>query len=176
MSLFCLCSAHGAPGVTTTALTLAGVWPKNRQCLLVEADPSGGVVAARFGLQDSPGLASLAAAARRLALHCGGRPRGPASASTQPHRSRRPTGGPRSGKSHRPADIDNGGPGRLFCARGYLSKIGLSRIRAPRNTSPESPFGSLRRARRRSQWHEGRARGEADDGDPGRRPRRQRGH
>lgn len=65
MSLFCLCSAHGAPGVTTTALALAGVWPENRQCLLVEADPSGGMVAARFGLQDGPGLASLAAVARR---------------------------------------------------------------------------------------------------------------
>lgn len=65
MSLFSLCSAHGAPGVTTTALALAGVWPENRECLLVEADPSGGVVAARFGLQDSPGLVSLTAVARR---------------------------------------------------------------------------------------------------------------
>jgi hypothetical protein len=33
--------------------------------VVVEADPFGGVVAARFGLGDSPGLASLAAVARR---------------------------------------------------------------------------------------------------------------
>lgn len=64
MSLICLASAHGSPGVTTTALALAGVWPEGRQYLLVEADPFGGVIAARFSLQDTPGLASLAAAAR----------------------------------------------------------------------------------------------------------------
>ena len=65
MSLFCLCSAHGSPGVSTTALALAGVWPEGRRCLLVEADPFGGVMAARFGLKDTPGLASLASVARR---------------------------------------------------------------------------------------------------------------
>ena len=65
MSLFCLCSAHGSPGVTTTALALAGVWPERRRCLLVEADPFGGVIAARLGLNDTPGLASLASVARR---------------------------------------------------------------------------------------------------------------
>ena len=65
MSLLCLCSAHGSPGVTTTALALAGVWPEGRRCLLVEADPFGGVIAARFGLKDTPGLASLASVARR---------------------------------------------------------------------------------------------------------------
>ncbi len=65
MSLLCVCSAHGSPGVTTTAVALAGVWPEGRRLLLVEADPSGGVLAARFGLSDSPGLLSLAAVARR---------------------------------------------------------------------------------------------------------------
>jgi hypothetical protein len=65
MSLLCLCSAHGSPGVTTTALALAGAWPEGRRCLVVEADPFGGVVAARFGLRDTPGLASLAAMSRR---------------------------------------------------------------------------------------------------------------
>lgn len=64
MSLLVLCSAHGAPGVTTTALALAGVWPEHRDVLLVEADGSGGVLTARFGLADSPGLVSLAAGAR----------------------------------------------------------------------------------------------------------------
>ena len=64
MSLVCLCSVHGSPGVTTTALALAGAWPEGRRCLLVEADPFGGVLAARFGLRDTPGLTSLAAASR----------------------------------------------------------------------------------------------------------------
>lgn len=65
MSLVCLGSAHGSPGVTTTALALAATWPEHRRCLLVEADPFGGVIAARYGLGDSPGLSSLAAVARR---------------------------------------------------------------------------------------------------------------
>ena len=65
MSLVALCSVHGSPGVTTTSLVLAGAWPEQRNCVVVEADPFGGVVAARFGLGDTPGLASLAAVARR---------------------------------------------------------------------------------------------------------------
>ena len=64
MSLICVCSAHGSPGVTTTALALAATWPPHRRCLLVEADPFGGVLAARYGLGDAPGLSSLAAVAR----------------------------------------------------------------------------------------------------------------
>ncbi|MEX2622944.1 MAG: hypothetical protein WD651_04400 [Acidimicrobiia bacterium] len=51
--------------MTTTALALAATWPEHRRCLLVEADPFGGVIAARYGLGDSPGLSSLAAVARR---------------------------------------------------------------------------------------------------------------
>ena len=65
MSLVCLGSAHGSPGATTTALAIAATWPEHRRCLLVEADPFGGVIAARYGLGDSPGLSSLAALARR---------------------------------------------------------------------------------------------------------------
>ncbi len=65
MSLVCLCSAHGSPGVTTTALALAASWPEDRRCLLVEADSFGGVIGARYGLGDTPGLSSLAAIARR---------------------------------------------------------------------------------------------------------------
>lgn len=64
MSLTCLCSAHGSPGVTTTSVALVGVWPEGRRVLLVEADPWGGMLAARLGLSDHPGLVSLAAAAR----------------------------------------------------------------------------------------------------------------
>ncbi|MBI2168986.1 MAG: hypothetical protein HYU28_05735 [Actinobacteria bacterium] len=62
MSLVALCSAGASPGVTTTALALAAWWP--RPALVVEADPSGGVLAARFGLEAAPGLLTLAAAAR----------------------------------------------------------------------------------------------------------------
>ncbi|MEW6477437.1 MAG: hypothetical protein AB1679_34730 [Actinomycetota bacterium] len=49
-------------GSTTTAVALAASWP--RDVLLVEADPSGGDVAARAGLALVPGLVSLGAAAR----------------------------------------------------------------------------------------------------------------
>lgn len=65
MSVACLTSAHASPGVTTTALALAATWPSHRRCLLVEADPFGGVIAARYGLGDTPGLSSLAAESRR---------------------------------------------------------------------------------------------------------------
>lgn len=64
MSVLSLLSAHGSPGVTTTALALAATWPEHRRCLLVEADLCGGVIAARYGAGDTPGVASLAAAAR----------------------------------------------------------------------------------------------------------------
>lgn len=59
MALVCVTSAHGAPGVTTLALLAAGRWP--RPTAVVEADPSGGVLAVRYGLGRSPGLADLAA-------------------------------------------------------------------------------------------------------------------
>ncbi|MEU1627039.1 hypothetical protein ABZ746_17300 [Streptomyces sp. NPDC020096] len=61
-------SAKGSPGATTLALGLAACWPtsaRRPRPLVVEADPSGGDVAARFELSDSPGLMELAAAARR---------------------------------------------------------------------------------------------------------------
>lgn len=56
-------SVSGAPGVSTVALGLAAGWLDGGG-LLVEADPSGGVVAARFGLAQQPGVAALATAAR----------------------------------------------------------------------------------------------------------------
>lgn len=65
MSIVCLSSAHGSPGVTTTALALVATWPEHRSGLLIEADPFGGVIAARYGLGDTPGMASLAADSRR---------------------------------------------------------------------------------------------------------------
>jgi hypothetical protein len=60
MALVCVTAAHGAPGVTTLALLAAGSWP--RPAVVVEADPSGGALAVRYGLGRTPGLADLAAA------------------------------------------------------------------------------------------------------------------
>jgi hypothetical protein len=62
-ALTLVASVSGAPGVSCTALGLAALWPQ-RPALLVEADPSGGVLAARFSLARGPGLAELAAACR----------------------------------------------------------------------------------------------------------------
>ncbi len=58
-------SLHGAPGASTLACALAGrVAADGRQTLLVEADPDGGVLAARLGLKLQPSLTDLAGAAR----------------------------------------------------------------------------------------------------------------
>jgi MinD-like ATPase involved in chromosome partitioning or flagellar assembly len=67
--LIVVASDKGSPGVTTTAITLAAVWP--RRALLAELDPSGGDVALRLrgprGAPLSPevGLISLAVGVRR---------------------------------------------------------------------------------------------------------------
>ncbi len=61
-----LCSVKGSPGVTTTALAAAARWPVGDP-IVVEADPSGGDLATRFGLPTTPGMVSLATAARRAA-------------------------------------------------------------------------------------------------------------
>lgn len=63
--LVAVVSVKGSPGVTTFALALASSWPARHWSILVEADPSGGDLAWRFALDSSPGLLSLAAAARR---------------------------------------------------------------------------------------------------------------
>lgn len=60
MALICVSSAHGSPGATTLALLAAGCWP--RPAVVIEADPAGGVLAVRYGLGRTPGLADLAAA------------------------------------------------------------------------------------------------------------------
>jgi hypothetical protein len=49
--------------VTTTALALASLWP--RELVLIEADPAGGDLAPRLGLPEEPGLVGLAASLRR---------------------------------------------------------------------------------------------------------------
>jgi MinD-like ATPase involved in chromosome partitioning or flagellar assembly len=64
MTIFAIGSLHGSPGATTLALGLAAAWPTavGRDRLVVEADPDGGVLAARFGsLRADRTLADLAA-------------------------------------------------------------------------------------------------------------------
>ncbi len=64
MSAVALASVKASPGVTTTAVALGAAWPAGRQVTLVEADPAGGDLAARYGLAAEPSLLTLAAAAR----------------------------------------------------------------------------------------------------------------
>jgi hypothetical protein len=58
-----LVSAKSSPGATTSGLGLAARWPTGPG-VLVEADPAGGDLTARFGLAQGPGLAAMAVAAR----------------------------------------------------------------------------------------------------------------
>lgn len=62
--LIVVCSLKGSPGVTTLTTALGARWPSSETPILVEADPAGGDMMARFRLPDTPGLVSLAAAAR----------------------------------------------------------------------------------------------------------------
>jgi MinD-like ATPase involved in chromosome partitioning or flagellar assembly len=63
MSVIAITCAKGAPGVTTTTLALAAVWP--HRPLVAECDPCGGVLAYRFRQSPTPGLITLGPAARR---------------------------------------------------------------------------------------------------------------
>lgn len=69
MALIAIAADKGSPGVTTTALALAAVWP--RRALLAETDPAGGDLVYRSRgahggvLDPNVGLLSLAATARR---------------------------------------------------------------------------------------------------------------
>ncbi|MEU5437699.1 hypothetical protein AB0G73_30585 [Streptomyces sp. NPDC020719] len=67
MTLVAVCSLKGSPGVTTVAVGLAGRWPGGHRPVVVECDPAGGDLMARYWLEMAPGLVSLAAAARRNA-------------------------------------------------------------------------------------------------------------
>jgi len=59
--LVVLGAVRSSPGTTTAALLVAG---SAESAVLVEADPDGGVLQARFGLAREPNLATFAAAAR----------------------------------------------------------------------------------------------------------------
>lgn len=65
MMLVVVVSVKGSPGVTTFSVALAARWPAAARTVLVEADPSGGDIGIRFSLASTPGVVSLAAAARR---------------------------------------------------------------------------------------------------------------
>lgn len=54
-------SARSSPGVTTAVVAIASCLDR---AIVVEGDPDGGVLAARFGLSKEPGLTTLAAGAR----------------------------------------------------------------------------------------------------------------
>ncbi|GAA3744488.1 hypothetical protein [Salinactinospora qingdaonensis] len=69
MRTVALFSLSGAPGVTTLGLALAAMWPREVPTVLVEADASGGDVAAWRRMPIAPGLVELAAAARPEGLH-----------------------------------------------------------------------------------------------------------
>lgn len=64
--LIAIGSLKSSPGATTTAQALAAMWPAAGfgQPMLLEVDPAGGDIAARFSLSPAPGLLSLSAAAR----------------------------------------------------------------------------------------------------------------
>lgn len=65
MTAIALGSVKGAPGVTTTMLAMAAVWPTDRRLLVAELDPDGGVLAARRCLGFEPGLVTAVAALLR---------------------------------------------------------------------------------------------------------------
>lgn len=58
MPLTVTVNLKGSPGATVVAAGLAAAWPEADR-VLVEADPSGGVLAARWRLQSKPGLLEL---------------------------------------------------------------------------------------------------------------------
>lgn len=64
MTLVSVASRRSSPGATTFAALLASAWPLDHTRYLIEADPAGGVLAARWheiaGLTVEPGLLEMA--------------------------------------------------------------------------------------------------------------------
>lgn len=65
MTVVTFVSIKGAPGVTTLSCLVGATWPEGRRVAVVEADPFGGDLAARFRLTTLCGWTSYAAASRR---------------------------------------------------------------------------------------------------------------
>jgi len=60
-------SAHGSPGVSTAMQMVASLWESSAVVpVVVEADASGGVLAARYELSLSPGFVTLAESLRKF--------------------------------------------------------------------------------------------------------------
>lgn len=64
MTVTALVAVKGSRGVTTLACALGAVWPSGRMVVVAECDPSGGDIAARFGLSTELGMASLVVSQR----------------------------------------------------------------------------------------------------------------
>lgn len=60
-------SVRGAPGVTSWTLLLAAAWPSepDRRRVVLEADPDGGVLGARYGVGVEPGAITFVTALHR---------------------------------------------------------------------------------------------------------------
>ena len=60
-------SIRGAPGATSWALLLGAAWPRefSERRVVLEADPAGGVVGARYGMGVEPGAVRLVTGLRR---------------------------------------------------------------------------------------------------------------
>lgn len=60
-------SIRGSPGATSWSLLLASAWPREfaERRVVLEADPAGGVLGARYGLGVEPGAVRLVTAVRR---------------------------------------------------------------------------------------------------------------
>lgn len=66
MTLIVGASAHGSPGVSTALQLVAAAWPsRDAVPVIVEADASGGVLAARYELSLTPGFVTLAESLRK---------------------------------------------------------------------------------------------------------------
>ncbi len=65
MTVTTIVSIKGAPGVTTLTCLIGATWPGHRRVAVVEADPFGGDLAARFRLPVGRGWTSFANACRR---------------------------------------------------------------------------------------------------------------
>lgn len=68
MTIITVASVKGAPGVTTLTCLMGAAWPAQRRAMVVEADPNGGDLAARFHLSSRLGWPSFNAATRRGAV------------------------------------------------------------------------------------------------------------
>ncbi len=65
MTVVAMTSCKGSPGVTTLACLVAASWPVDRRPVVVECDPAGGDLTARYALSGGTGWTSLLAAVRR---------------------------------------------------------------------------------------------------------------